>query len=410
MPLGAWKILSPRIAWLAGGRLAASPFDLLRNYPSYFVAGILGFRSLSALPPLVILIGQYGLRPVMGLAVAWLVAVLANFLVIPVFLRRWDTGATPTVPWLVADLALAVALNLWGAWAVPGFVTDPYHDLFFFWYLGTALLWSVRFEVRAGVILSLASVPLQVAMTALSGADPLREGLAMTVGRTIWLLVAMYSASLMLWILRISTDGVQAEGVRLGRRSAQVQALRHLHDTALQTLEAIGLTAENERMDTCHRLHLIATAARQQAEDIRSVLNADGEDPPEDAMQQIADIVERWRRPLEDAGVSAVWRDKYGGRLNLGPETSQSLRQATEEALRNTVKHARASSVVVEGSLIPGGLQITITDDGCGFDPGRDEGFGIRHSIRARMADVKGKALVASAPHNGTSVTLQVPR
>jgi signal transduction histidine kinase len=396
--------------WLGVRGLATSPLDLLLNYRSYFVAGILGFRGLSALPPLVILVGQYGLRPVLWLAVAWLVAVVANFLVIPLFLRRWDTGAAPAIPWLTADLTLAIGLNLWGAWAVPGNVTDPYHDLFFFWYLGTALLWSVRFGIRAGVALSVASIPLQLAMTALSGADPLRDGVAIMVGRTSWLLVAMFTGSLMLWVLRVSTDGVKAEGVRLGRRSAQVQALRHLHDTALQTLEAIGLTAENERIDARGRLHLVATAARRQAADIRAALTADGEDAPEDAMQQISDIVDRWRRPLEEAGVSAVWRDRYGGRVELRSEASRSLQSATEEALRNTVKHARASSVVVEGSLIPGGLRITITDDGCGFDPEREEGFGIRHSMRARMLDVAGTALVRSGPQSGTSVILQVPR
>jgi hypothetical protein len=216
-----------------------APADLIRRYRTYFLAGVLGFRGLAGVPPMVNLIAIYELRPILPLFVGWVLAVVLNFAFVPLVLRRWERSNSDVLPWLALDGLLAIALNVWGAAQVPGPVNDPYHDLFFFWCMGTAVLWAAWFGTRAGMLISLVSLPLQVAMTAVSGWVPLSESVPVIIARTAWLVVGTSSGWLILWIMRIAAEGVRAEGVRVGEKTARIRALRQLHDTALQTLEAI---------------------------------------------------------------------------------------------------------------------------------------------------------------------------
>ncbi|MGF1653823.1 MAG: sensor histidine kinase [Actinomycetales bacterium] len=401
----------PRLARFARGWRRPAPEELFGHYRSYFLVGILGFRGLSALPPLFILAAAYGVvGPVMWLAVVWAVAVTANFLMIPVLLRHVDLSTRRVLPWLGLDTAAAVALNTWGAWMVPGSVNEPYHDLFFFWYLGTALLWSAWFGSRAGLVLSLAAVPLQVLMTLLSGGESLADAVGMVVGRTAWLLVGTFSGSLVLWVMQVATDEVRAEGVRAGHKAAQVQALRHVHDTALQTLEAIGLTAENDQLAMRHRLESVGAAARRQAVDIRAVLADQTDEPSQNPVDRVARVVATLQPGLRAAGIELTCRDRWDGEVLLDTARVKALTRAVHESLTNVAKHSRARSATVGVAVHGQRVQVTVHDDGCGFDPDRDEGFGIRHSVRARLDEVGGGAVIRSWPGHGSSIELWVPR
>jgi signal transduction histidine kinase len=310
----------------------------------------------------------------------------------------------------VLDVAVAVGLNLWGAWIVPGSVNDPYHDLFFFWYLGTVLLWTAWFGSRAGLALGLAAIPVQILMTLLSGGESPADTTAMIIGRTAWLLVGTYSGSLILWVVGAAADEVRAEGVRTGHRVAQVQALRHLHDTALQAFEAIGLTVEDERLPMRHRLELIGVMARQQAVDTRAVLREVTRDARTDPLEEVARVVTSLQPRLRAAGVTATCVVQSGERPELDPGRVQALARAVHESLGNVAKHSRARSATVDVAARVDRVEAVVCDDGCGFDPDRDEGFGIRHSVRARLDEVGGGASVRSWPGRGSSIMLWVPR
>jgi signal transduction histidine kinase len=53
---------------------------------------------------------------------------------------------------------------------------------------------------------------------------------------------------------------------------------------------------------------------------------------------------------------------------------------------------------------------VAIVDQGKGFDPDLTErGYGIRHSILARMIEIGGTATVDSHPGEGTRVDLRWP-
>jgi len=87
----------------------------------------------------------------------------------------------------------------------------------------------------------------------------------------------------------------------------------------------------------------------------------------------------------------------------------EALSAATGEALCNVAAHAgvRAAMLTARRSQ-SGGVTVTVSDDGIGFDPARvgPASTGLRNSIRTRLSDAGGHAEVISAPGQGTSVVL----
>ena len=91
-------------------------------------------------------------------------------------------------------------------------------------------------------------------------------------------------------------------------------------------------------------------------------------------------------------------------------EVKEALYRIAQEALHNTVKHARAHQVQVRLEPREGRLKLEIEDDGVGFDPeGTFPGhLGLR-SMRERALGVGGSVEVLSAPDQGTRVVATVP-
>ncbi|HYS38732.1 MAG TPA: ATP-binding protein, partial [Pseudonocardiaceae bacterium] len=87
-----------------------------------------------------------------------------------------------------------------------------------------------------------------------------------------------------------------------------------------------------------------------------------------------------------------------------------AVRDAVREAMRNTMKHAGTTEVVLRVEHRDQGVAVIARDHGTGFDEAdRPPGFGISNSIMARLAEVGGTSTVESSPGRGTRVTLWVP-
>ncbi|HKA50197.1 MAG TPA: PAS domain S-box protein [Candidatus Dormibacteraeota bacterium] len=91
-------------------------------------------------------------------------------------------------------------------------------------------------------------------------------------------------------------------------------------------------------------------------------------------------------------------------------EVKHALYRIAQEALRNTVKHARARRVDVRLETRPSSVVLEIADDGVGFDPnGRFPGhLGLR-SMRERALAVGGSLEVSSSYGRGTRIVVSVP-
>ena len=94
----------------------------------------------------------------------------------------------------------------------------------------------------------------------------------------------------------------------------------------------------------------------------------------------------------------------------LGPRAQAELLRIVQEALANSRKHADATRVRVDAEPIPGGVRLSIADNGRGFapDPDRTTGYGLR-SMRERAALIGATFSVDSRPQDGTKVMVEVP-
>lgn len=92
----------------------------------------------------------------------------------------------------------------------------------------------------------------------------------------------------------------------------------------------------------------------------------------------------------------------------LDDRTAIAVMFVVFEALRNSVRHARARGVRVSAKLDVRAMTVEIQDDGVGFDPATvARGHGLRH-MDERARSVGGELVIRSAPGE-TIVALRLP-
>jgi signal transduction histidine kinase len=182
---------------------------------------------------------------------------------------------------------------------------------------------------------------------------------------------------------------------------ARESLARRLHDGVLQTLALVERRTDDPRL---------ADLAREQERELRTMLfdvpsaGVVGAGALGDALRAAADRAER----------------RYGLRVevlvpddvpHLDADVVAGVAGAVGEALSNAGKHAEPTRVVVY--LEPdddGGIDLSVRDDGRGFDPDTvAEGAGLRRSIRGRIAELGGEVELVTSPGHGTEVRLHIP-
>ena len=95
---------------------------------------------------------------------------------------------------------------------------------------------------------------------------------------------------------------------------------------------------------------------------------------------------------------------------DLSLKAKEELYRVVQEALHNTVKHARAKKVNVRMCWDTDGLLVEVCDDGIGFDTERSfPGHLGLHSMQERMARLGGTLRLESTPGQGTCIRAQLP-
>jgi signal transduction histidine kinase len=125
-------------------------------------------------------------------------------------------------------------------------------------------------------------------------------------------------------------------------------------------------------------------------------------------------LADRWAR---ESGLKAV-ATTTGNPRPLRPEYEHTLVRATQEALTNIRKHARASQVTVTLSYMEDLVTLDVQDDGVGFaweetqrvpaKVGQASGFGLK-GLRARVEKLKGTLIIESMPGEGTTIAVALP-
>jgi signal transduction histidine kinase len=178
------------------------------------------------------------------------------------------------------------------------------------------------------------------------------------------------------------------------RERSRVEAL--LHDSVL-----VALLASSRRPDQA------ADAARQALERLDGLEHR--------GLDETGELVDArtwlWRVQASTTGLDPTARFSHEeeGMTAIPAEVAEAILEASAEALRNSVIHAGPASRAVHVRLADSRVEVTVIDDGRGFDPQAvDEArLGLRVSIHDRMRAVAGgRSVVVSRPGSGTRVAL----
>ncbi|MBP6015098.1 MAG: GAF domain-containing sensor histidine kinase [Candidatus Promineofilum sp.] len=196
---------------------------------------------------------------------------------------------------------------------------------------------------------------------------------------------------------------------------------RELHDGTGQTLTALGLglAAAADRLDSD------PSAVRRQLVDMKQ-MNAQ-------VLQEVHNVISDLRPSiLDNLGLIPALRGHasnfesrtgiqtqlivQGKSSRLKSEVETTIFRIVQESLTNVVRHAQARSVLVQIVFGADGVEISVHDDGRGFDVARalagEDGraaWGLL-GIQERAALVGGTADLVSAPDEGTIVRVSIPQ
>jgi PAS domain S-box-containing protein len=219
-------------------------------------------------------------------------------------------------------------------------------------------------------------------------------------------------------MLEREREGMAREQAALAGRVISVQdaertrIARNLHDDIGQELTALRLMLEllvNETSPAAmaagvaraqvtldsldHRLHFVASDLRPAALDLGVVV-------------ALEHFVRQWSATF---GVPVTFHGSGVPAGALTPEVETHIYRIAQEALNNISKHAAASKVTVGIEGHGDRVELTVQDDGRGFDPERrpHDGLGLA-GMRERAQLIAGRLDVESGAR-GTSVVLRLP-
>lgn len=230
----------------------------------------------------------------------------------------------------------------------------------------------------------------------------------------------------------IAEDSVRLFSALVNRASISIANMELFEQTK-------DLAVMEERNRLARDLHDSAKqkafAALAQLGTVRGILNGNGnaatmhlseaENLVTDVIQELTFLVQEiYPIALQEKGLATTlreyifeWENRNDTTVQLAThnerrlplDVEQAIYRVSQEALANIARHSHARRVDI--SLVYNGdsVQLSLADDGCGFDASvKSQGMGLR-SIRERVSSIHGTVQVQSAPGHGTRILVQVP-
>jgi signal transduction histidine kinase len=228
--------------------------------------------------------------------------------------------------------------------------------------------------------------------------------------RWFYTLCAAALGALMWLATRLRVRRVRAEmAATLGERN---RVARELHDTLLQGMAAAALRAEALRT----RVAPLDGRATLEAEELRNLIE-DGIKSTRSFLWELRDQDETLtlRQELEIMAARLAGRaaatvevEVLGDPFPLPALVNSAFARIGQEATINSLQHADATTVKIRATYSGRRLELTVTDDGRGFDTVRAQGIPQKHfglqGMRERAEAIRASFVITSAPGKGTSL------
>ncbi len=191
---------------------------------------------------------------------------------------------------------------------------------------------------------------------------------------------------------------------------------RELHDTLEQTIASVALQLDaakgffHGQPDESQRLLDAATGQlrESQSEVRRSVWNLRSVKLEEatlpEALQQLGEALADTHGPKVEVRCE-------GEPIQVPPGVASHLFRIAQEGVTNALKHAQARKIEIVLRFQPQVVELSVNDDGCGFDPqaaAANGHFGLR-GLKERARALDAELALDSQPGRGTRLHLKLP-
>lgn len=208
------------------------------------------------------------------------------------------------------------------------------------------------------------------------------------------------------------------------RQAIRNEIAQDLHDSVGSTLSSISVYSQvakiqyergnnTELKDVLNKIGVTSTDMISEMNDIVWALN-----PRNDSMQKIFLRMESFAKPLlQTKGIAFCFiYDPSVLNLNLTMVKRKNFYLIFKEAINNVLKYSNCSNIDVKISLVNHLVELSVKDDGQGFDPTKIKANAMRslsgnglYNMKRRAVEMKGVCEIDSAPGKGTTVILRFP-
>ena len=195
------------------------------------------------------------------------------------------------------------------------------------------------------------------------------------------------------------------------QESERARIARELHDDISQQVSLLVIDLGILRGNVQPQTRPLTDEALTRAEEIvRSVHDLSHRlHPPKLRLIGLVAALRDLQQEMSQLGVPITFTHEQVPQP-LPLELTLCLFRVTQEALQNAHKYSHARHVTVQLRGDSGGLTLTITDDGVGFDVEEAWGKGLGLiSMGERLEAIGGTFTIASKPCEGTKVNVFVP-
>jgi signal transduction histidine kinase len=394
-----------------GGPLTETEVDFWRRYAAGW--HVL-FAATVTLAGVVVLVADAAVSPsARWLGGTALVGLVGWYLAFGVRAVRGDDQRAGLVYLVGAAVSFAVMLALSPGAAFLLFTVYPQvFVLHYSWRVRVAFMVTFAAEASMGFVYHLGASWSTLESVGLSIAFPFVAAMAMGLFITGIIVQSRRRADLIGELTRTRL-ALAEERHEAGVYAERARLAGGIHDTLAQGFASLVLLAQAARsaLDrdsaaVAERLELIEVTARDGLDEARALVSALA--PPDLADHGLADALGRLAaRHTRNTGVPVLLDVTAEGAC--APDVDVILLRSAQEALANAGKHSSAQKVQIGLSRVEDRIVLTVSDDGCGFDPAeRHEGYGLP-GMRQRVAASGGSCVVTSAPGAGTSVRVELP-
>ena len=186
---------------------------------------------------------------------------------------------------------------------------------------------------------------------------------------------------------------------------------QELHDNIGQVLtlaklnlNTLDINVKDKAIDKIDDAKSLISKAIQDIRDLSKTMNTDTI-----ATVGLCNAIKMELNMLEKTGTIKTGFQAIGDSSQINPQVELILFRIVQEAFHNIIKHAKAANIEVLANYSNNQLQLTIRDNGDGFEHTKlSEGNGLQN-MQSRCKLIKADFDISSSIGQGTFITISVP-